>query len=141
MSRLNGDAAIRLFPGGRLHSAAVDLPDLERRRLQALVAADVVSAAPLHSDDYWLVTPNGSEMTKEDYLGGIESGELRYRAFEPVSEVAVLAGADVAVLRYRARISFDDGPGFLCWHTDCYQLRSGTWQVVWSQATRITYDV
>ncbi|HEY2285105.1 MAG TPA: hypothetical protein VGH88_05110 [Streptosporangiaceae bacterium] len=50
----------------------------------------------------------------------------------------MLAHADLAVLRYRARISFDDGPGFVCWHTDCYRLRDGTWQAVWSQATMIT---
>jgi Domain of unknown function (DUF4440) len=93
------------------------LPDLERRRLRALV---------------------GAGLTKDGYLGAIASGELGYRVFEPVSEITVLAGADLAVLRYQARISFDDGPGFVCWHTDCYRRREGTWQVVWSQATAIT---
>jgi hypothetical protein len=39
--------------------------------------------------------------------------------------------------RNQARISFDDGPGFTCWHTDCYRLQDGRWQVVWSQATQI----
>ena len=46
--------------------------------------------------------------------------------------------AAVVVLRYRARISFDAGPGITCWHTDCYRLRDEAWQVVWSQATAIT---
>ena len=114
------------------------LTDLERRRLRALATADIVAAAPLHAADYWLITPNGSEMTRDDYLGAIESGQLRYHKFEPVSEMAVLGDADVVVLRYQARISFDDGPGITCWHTDCYRLRDGTWQVVWSQATTIT---
>ncbi len=76
-------------------------------------------------------------MTKADYLGAIASGQLRYRAFGPVSEMAVLGDERVAVLRYRARISFDDGPGIICWHTDCYRLRDGARQVVWSQATAI----
>jgi hypothetical protein len=40
-------------------------------------------------------------------------------------------------VRYRARISFDDGPGITCWHTDCYRFADGAWQVVWSQATAI----
>jgi Domain of unknown function (DUF4440) len=118
-------------------SVATFLPDIERQRLQALVSGDTVTAGRLHADDYWLVTPNGSEMTKDDYLGAIASGSLRYRAFEAVSEMAVLGGAEVAVLRYQARISFDDGPGFVCWHTDCYRLRDDSWQVVWSQATAI----
>jgi hypothetical protein len=119
-------------------SAATLLPSIERRRLQALASADTAAAAPLHADDHWLITPNGSDMTKADYLGAIASGQLRYQMFEPVSEIAVLGDGRLAVLRYQARISFDDGPGITCWHTDCYQLRDGTWQVVWSQATEIT---
>ncbi len=77
-------------------------------------------------------------MTKDDYLGAIASGQLRYQVFEPVSEMAVLGDAAIVVVRYRARISFDDGPGITCWHTDCYRLREETWEVVWSQATAIT---
>jgi len=121
-----------------MSSAAARLPDIERRRLQALERADTVTAAPLHAEDYWLITPNGSELTKSDYLSAIASGRLRYQAFVPVSEMAVLGGSEVVVLRYRARISFDDGPGVICWHTDCYRLQDETWQVVWSQATAIT---
>jgi hypothetical protein len=34
-------------------------------------------------------------------------------------------------------ISFDDGPGITCWHTDCYRFADAAWQVVWSQATAI----
>src|SRR5215475_3197293 len=117
--------------------SSADLPDLERRRLRALLAADIKTAGPMHADDYQLVTPNGSEMTKDDYLGAIATGRLRYRVFEPVSDIAVLGDGPVAVVRYQARISFDDRAGLLCWHTDCYQMRDGGWQVVWSQATQI----
>lgn len=120
-----------------MSSAATLLPDIERRRLRALAGADTVTATPLHADDYQLITPNGTEMSKADYLGAIASGRLRYQVFEPVSEMAVLGGAEIAVVRYRARISFDDGPGITCWHTDCYRFADGTWQVVWSQATAI----
>lgn len=120
-----------------MNSAAKDLPELERRRLRALAGADIEAAAPLHAEEYQLITPNGSEMSKDDYLGAIAAGQLRYQTFEPVSDIAVLGDAPVAVVRYQARISFDDGPGMLCWHTDCYRLRDGGWQAVWSQATRI----
>jgi hypothetical protein len=51
--------------------------------------------------------------------------------------MSVLGDAPVAVLRYKARISFDDGPGIVCWHIDCYRRRDETWQVVWSQTTAI----
>jgi hypothetical protein len=118
-------------------SAASHLPDIERRRLRALADADMATAAPLHADDYQLITPNGSVMTRDDYLGDVESGRLPYRVFEPVSDISVLGDVPVAILRYQARISFDDGPGFTCWHTDCYRLQDERWQVVWSQATLI----
>jgi hypothetical protein len=121
-----------------MSSAAALLPGIERRRLEALERADTVTAGPLHAEDYWLITPNGSELTKTDYLGAIASGRLRYQVFVPVSEMTVLGEAALVVLRYRARISFDDGPGITCWHTDCYRLQDETWQVVWSQATAIT---
>jgi hypothetical protein len=120
-----------------MNPAATLLPDIERRRLRALASADTVTAAPLHADDYQLITPSGSALCKADYLGAIASGQLRYQVFEPVSEMAVLGDAEVAVLRYRARISFDDEAGFICWHTDCYRFADETWQVVWSQATEI----
>jgi Domain of unknown function (DUF4440) len=120
-----------------MDSTATILPAIERLRLAALTRADVEAAAPLHAGDYQLITPNGSDLSKDDYLGAISAGELRYRTFEPVSEISVLGDAPVAVLRYQARISFDDGPGFICWHTDCYELRDGRWQAVWSQATAI----
>jgi hypothetical protein len=118
-------------------SAASHLPDIERRRLRALAAADVATVGPLHAVDYQLITPNGSTMTRDEYLGDVESGRLPYRVFEPISDIAVLGDAPIAILRYQARISFDDGPGFTCWHTDCYRLQDERWQVVWSQATRI----
>lgn len=120
-----------------MSQTAQALPEIERRRLRALADADVEAAAPLHAADYQLITPNGSELTKDDYLGDIASGRLRYTAFEPVSPIRVLGDGPVVVLRYQARISFDDGPGFACWHTDCYRREYGRWQAVWSQATRI----
>jgi hypothetical protein len=119
---------------------ATHLKDLERRRLRALTERDIAAAAPLHADDYQLITPNGSALTKDDYLSAVETGRIPYRVFEPVSDIAVISERDapLAILRYQARISFDDGPGFTCWHTDCYRFRNGSWQVVWSQATQIT---
>ena len=92
---------------GQSARPAAVLPDLERIRLKALIRADLNAAAPLHADDYQLITPNGSPMTKDGYLGAISAGELRYRVFEPVSAMAVLGDGPVAVLRYQARISFE----------------------------------
>jgi hypothetical protein len=119
---------------------AAVLRDTERQRLRSLVEADMDAAAALHSDDYQLITPRGSALTKQEYLGSVAAGRLRYRVFEPVSEIAVWGSGRIALLRYTARISVEEGgqvASLTCWHTDCYDLRDGRWQAVWSQATAI----
>jgi Domain of unknown function (DUF4440) len=117
------------------------LRDTERRRLRSLVEADLAAAGGLHADDYQLITPNGYALAKQEYLGDIASGRLCYQVFEPVSEIAVRAGDQMGVLRYRAQIIVSAGGPAVslnCWHTDCYELRDGRWQAVWSQATAIS---
>lgn len=118
--------------------------DTERDRLRSLVEADMARADALHAPDYQLITPRGYAMSKVDYLGRIASGRLRYRIFEPASEIAVRGGDEVALLRYQALISVseDDGdaPTITCWHTDYYEWRDARWQAVWSQATAIIAD-
>ena len=117
-----------------------ELRDIERRRLAALVEADIELARSLHAEDYELITPGGGSLSREDYLGGVGSGELHYLVFEPASEIRVRRNGPMAVLRYQARIEIEmadrvDRDRF--WHTDVYELRDGRWQAVWSQATRI----
>ena len=120
---------------------AQQLREVERRRLRSLVNRDMAVAASLHADDYELVTPGGAALSQQDYLTGIESGELDYHVFEAASDVAVRVSGEVGIVRYRARIDIavsgraDRG---LFWHTDFYEWRDGRWQAVWSQATRIT---
>ena len=114
--------------------------ELERRRLRALVDADLDLARFLHADDYQLITPGGATFSREEYLDGIATGDLDYIVFEPSSEIAVRMHDRVAAVRYQARIDIlvagqlDSG---LFWHTDIHELRDGRWQAVWSQATRI----
>jgi hypothetical protein len=120
---------------------AQPLREVERRRLHCLVHRDMAVAASLHADDYELVTPGGAVLSKQDYLTGIESGELDYHVFEAASDVAVRLSGEVGIVRYQARIDIavsgriDRG---LFWHTDFYEWRDGRWQAVWSQATRIS---
>jgi hypothetical protein len=120
--------------------ADADLERLERARLQALVGADLDVARTLHADDYELVTPGGQALTKEGYLGGIATGRLRYRTFEPVGPIRARVRGATAILRYRVCIDIhweggrDEGE---FWHTDYWEQRAAGWQAVWSQATRI----
>jgi hypothetical protein len=115
--------------------------ELERRRLRSLVEADLEVARSLHAEDYQLVTPGGATLTRDEYLGAVASGELRYDVFEADSEVAVKVLGDGAAVRYVARIVIDFPGGHdddRFWHTDLYARRGAGWQVVWSHATQIS---
>lgn len=114
--------------------------NLERSRLKALVDRNMELAWQLHAPDFQLVTPGGRAFTREQYLGKIEQGILRYLRWEP-GEMAVRMREDSALIRYQATLELDSGDGhgtpFQCWHIDSYELNGTQWQVVWSQATAI----
>ena len=115
--------------------------ELERVRLRALVDANVEVARPLHADDFQLINPLGETLSKEQYLGGIASGQLDYLVFEPDSAIEVRHYGSEAVIRYRSKLEIvvagEKVPLGKYWHTDCYEKRKGHWQIVWSQATAI----
>ncbi len=123
------------------NSDADSIRALETERLRALVEADMPVADRLHADDFQLVNPSGRTFTKEEYLGGIGSGELDYLVFEPESEIQVRVLGESAVVRYRSVLEINVGgqhfPAERFWHTDTYEYRDGRWRVVWSQATTI----
>lgn len=125
-----------------LHHADT-LREIERSRLKALVDRNMELAWKLHAPDFQLVTPGGRPFTREQYLGKIEQGILRYLRWEP-GEINVRMHGDSAVIRYQATLELDSGDGtgspFQCWHIDLYELNDGQWQAVWSQATMIRTD-
>ena len=116
------------------------LRDTERARLRALVSADIDQARQLHAPDFQLITPIGAALSKEDYMGAIASGQLKYVTWQP-GDIAVRLYDGVAILRYRAQLEVVFGghkiPLSDYWHTDTYENRYGQWMVVWSQATAI----
>ena len=113
----------------------------ERERLRALVAKDMSVARQLHADDFQLVTPGGTPYSKDEYLGGVASGEVNYLIWEPDSPIEVRLYGEGAAIRYRSRIEGVMSGEHVAldhyWHTDIYERRDGRWQVVWSQATHI----
>jgi hypothetical protein len=115
--------------------------ETERARLRALVAADMAAAKPLHAEDFQLITPIGVALSREEYLGAIAAGQIKYRAWEP-GDIAVRLHGSAAVIRYRARLEIvfngHPVPPGDYWHTDTYEHRDGRWTVVWSQATAIS---
>ena len=122
-------------------SASDELRAIERERLRALVNADIEAARRLHAEDFQLINPLGGALSRADYLGAIESGELKYLTWEP-GNIEVKLYTDAAVIRYQAELrvkvkAIPDAPTGRFWHTDVYERRDGAWQVVWSQATHV----
>lgn len=114
------------------------LRSTERARLRALVTADLERAGQLHTEDFQLINPLGGALSKEQYLGGISSGQIRYLYWEPESIVVRLYGG-VAVIRYQSQLEIvvqgRHIPRQRYWHTDLYERHGGQWQVAWSHAT------
>lgn len=114
--------------------------ELERSRIRALVERDMELLWRLHAEEYQLVTPSGRTFGRERYLREIESGNLQYRRWE-AGPIEVRATERMAIVRYQATLGLGSAGGrgtpLQCWHTDSYELISGHWQAVWSQATAI----
>lgn len=112
----------------------------ERARLRALVDADVDVARQLHADDFQLITPSGMAVSKDQYLGGIGAGQIDYLFWEADS-IAVRLYRDAAMIRYLSQLEIVFQGQHISrrryWHTDAYERRNGSWQVVWSHATEI----
>ena len=125
----------------KLGSEHEEIRQIERERLRSLVDADLATPQRLHAQDFQLVNPAGVAISKAEYLGLIESGQLTYRAWE-AGEISVRRYGDVAVIRYRdVRFDVDSegqpvhrGPMY---HTNLYERRGGQWQIVWSQASGV----
>jgi uncharacterized protein DUF4440 len=114
------------------------LRSTERERLRSLVTGDVERAKQLHTEDFQLINPLGGALSKEQYLGGIGCGQIRYLYWEPES-IAVRLYGDVAALRYRSQLEIvvqgRHIPRQRYWHTDLYERHGAQWQAVWSHAT------
>ena len=113
----------------------------EVNRLRALVDADMETADKLHAEDFQLITPGGSALSKAEYLSGVASGVLDYRLWEVDSPIDVRLFDGVAIIRYRSVLHMvyhgKDLEPDKFWHTDSYEWRDRRWQVVWSHATQI----
>lgn len=123
----------------QMHEANV-LRETERARLRALVSADVALARQFHAPDFQLITPIGVSLSRDEYLGAIAAGRIKYLAWEP-ADIAVRLYEGSAVIRYRAQLEvvFDghNVPRSDYWHTDAFEYHDDRWMVVWSQATAI----
>jgi hypothetical protein len=62
-----------------LDAREVELAEVERRRLQAIVAADMAVADEPQASNFQLTTPDRTARSKSEYLTRIASGETHYQ--------------------------------------------------------------
>jgi hypothetical protein len=117
------------------------LRQIEQKRLQALVDADVAVAGPLHASDFELINPLGEVLSRDVSLGGVGSGAVDFLSDTVTSQIRVRLHGNTAVLRYRHTIDIQvAGIGHLthpAWTTAYYERRKGKWQIVWEQTGAI----
>ena len=113
--------------------------NLDRKRMQAMAAKDIATVDPLLADNLIYTHSSARVDTKLSLIASLKSGDLVYYALEPsdvraqvLGEAVALTGlARVKVLstgkEHDARVRF----------TDVYAKRSGLWQMVVWQSTRL----
>lgn len=127
--------------GGREPNDLEELRDADLTRLAALVDADMKVLEALHAEDYRLVPPPGDDMSRDQYLDAVASGDLDFLVFEPVSDLEVVVSGDVAVVTYRSFIHVAAaGVGELAhdaWSTYRYERGAAGWELAWEQVTAV----
>jgi hypothetical protein len=120
------------------------LRETERRRLQALVAADPQAIERVHAPEFEVINPLGRVQSRAPYLSAIYTGTTDYLAWEIDSVIRVrFAGANAAVLRYRSQVDMVvEGytrPRAHAWNTAYYERGGddGSWKIVWFHVTEI----
>ena len=109
--------------------------ELELRRTRALVERNMNVLEELHAPEYELITPAGRVFGRKAYLEAIVR-EPFYSGWE-AGDMAFRISAEMAIIRYKAKLVFPSGREVECWHLDAYEKKEGQWQAVWSQATEL----
>jgi len=138
-------AAVTVSSASSASSSQADrLRAIETTRLQALVDADTATARDLTAPDFELINPAGAPLSRDAFLGGVDTGVIDFLVLEPSSPIAVRLSGDSASLRYRTAFDLVVGGTHLtheAWTTALYERRDGRWKIVWDQSTAIPNDL
>ena len=113
--------------------------DLDKKRMQAMATKDVAALDALLADDLVYTHSSARLDTKQSLIANMKSGATVYSAVEP-SEVRAQDLGDVVILTGVARIKVSSNGNNLDFRvrfTDAFAKRSGHWQMVAWQSTRL----
>jgi len=130
-----GDASAR----GSAEEATRDVLAMDDARIKARADADTRTMSRIYADDYRLVTAEGALLTKEDQIGEMQSGQLRFQPVELLERSVRVYGVTAIVFSHeRATIIRNDkdiGGEFRA--NRVYVRLDSRWQLVLTQVTRI----
>ena len=89
-------------PSDTFSLSDLDIENLRATRstlMQAMIEGDIETIEQIYSDDYELVTRNGSLRSRTERIEMLESGKLRYINLGTESEVSVKIYGNIAVVR------------------------------------------
>ena len=113
--------------------------ELDKKRMTAMAQKDIATLNRLLSDDLIYTHSSARLDTKQSLIGNMESGSTVYTAVEP-SDVKAQDLGNAVVLTGSCRISvMSHGrpTSFSVRFTDVYANKSGQWQMVTWQSTRL----
>jgi ketosteroid isomerase-like protein len=113
--------------------------DLDKKRMLAMATKDIAALDALLADDLVYTHSTARLDTKQSLIANMESGATVYSAIEP-SEVRALDLGDAVILTGVARIKVSSNGkdlDFRVRFTDAYAKRSGRWQMVVWQSSRL----
>jgi len=113
--------------------------DLDRQRMQAMAAKDIVTLNKLIADDLIYCHSTARIDTKQSLIGNMQSGATVYTGVEPSEVKAEDLGNGVALTGIaRINVVSNGKPNaFSVRFTDVWANRNGQWQMVIWQSTRL----
>jgi hypothetical protein len=113
---------------------------LEAKRIEAMVNKDLATLGDLLADDLSYTHSGGVTETKAQFITLIRDREPKHRYLGvdfASADVMPMPGGTAAMVRGRATIRLDGTAPYAVLFLDVWALRSGTWQLVAWQATRV----
>ena len=113
--------------------------DLDKKRMLAMATKDIATLDALLADDLVYTHSSARLDTKQSLIANMKSGATVYSAVDP-SQVRAQDVGDAVILTGVARIKVSSNGNDLDFRvrfTDAYAKRSGRWQMVVWQSTRL----
>ena len=108
---------------------------------RALVAADAAELSRIYSDDYVQYDEAGQTLTKQDLIGRLTSGAVRYVSMVSTGRSIRLLREDVAIV-HGSEVDMVEQGGervpIRYVYMDVVMKRDGSWQIVGSQLAKAT---